>query len=475
MRKLKLLIFLLLFFLVGCGKKYVITGENEVFINEEITLSINIEDENITWESDNPSIATVENGVIRGINEGNVIISVLLNNENIATHLVMVVSPASLTVTAENIIAINDYAIINVESNQLLDQFTFESLNEDIASVDENGKVTGISIGKTTILITSEQRGYHELNIEIVEHYTPNSIEIINDLDKYLIGETYQLKATATPLKSLQEFTWEVIGDKAIISNDNEITFNDVGEIYVICRSAINQNVAKVTYFNVVYPDDVDVMNILFLGNSHTYYNDVPGIVEGLGKANGMAINCTSFTEGGATINSLILKYKTKIIEELNSTNYDYIIIQEQSTSNFRNYESFLTSAKEILKIADGVEVRLYQTWAYEEGSQLLNDYGLTHDEMYQNIVDSYHNVSAITGIKINPVGDVFEAFINQYPDIKLYTDGNHANRAGSYLSACVHYFSLFQESVVGNSYKGYVDDDLRLLIQEFVTNYFLK
>src|SRR5690606_40770885 len=65
----------------------------------------------------------------------------------------------------------------------------------------------------------------------------------------------------------------------------------------LICRSAVDSTVRKVVTLKARYGDDVDVINILFLGNSHTYYNDVPGLVEGIGKAAGKEIGRASCRE----------------------------------------------------------------------------------------------------------------------------------------------------------------------------------
>ena len=51
-----------------------IIGENEVFIDEEIVLTINQEAEGFIWKSENEEIATVHEGVVKGINKGEVVI-----------------------------------------------------------------------------------------------------------------------------------------------------------------------------------------------------------------------------------------------------------------------------------------------------------------------------------------------------------------------------------------------------------------
>ena len=40
-------------------------------------------------------------------------------------------------------------------------------------------------------------------------------------------------------------------------------------------------------------------MNILFIGNSYTYYNDMPNILEALAKENGKDLSADAVTKGG--------------------------------------------------------------------------------------------------------------------------------------------------------------------------------
>src|SRR5690606_8016519 len=169
----------------------------------------------------------------------------------------------------------------------------------------------------------------------------------------------------------------------------------------LICRSAVDSTVRKVVTLKARYGDDVDVINILFLGNSHTYYNDVPGLVEGIGKAAGKAINCEHISEGGATIILLLAKYQEEIIAKLESADYQYLIVQEQSSSNFLYPDAFLFAVEHLKYIVSeyDVEILLYQTWAYEENSSSLLNVHLTYEEMHQLVTEAYHEVSRATGV----------------------------------------------------------------------------
>jgi hypothetical protein len=117
----------------------------------------------------------------------------------------------------------------------------------------------------------------------------------------------------------------------------------------------------------------------------------------------------------------------------------------------------------------------LYQTWPYKEGSSALLGQQKSQVEMLNAIVEAYNNAGIEYDASVNPVGEVFYAFLQAYPSIELYMDANHASLAGSYLSSCVHYVKIFGESVVDNGYELALENDVKLTIETFVSNYFLS
>lgn len=480
-RKL-IFIFFILLILSGCKRQYDMLGGNDVYLYESIQLSVEdfiIDDEEhkIVWNSSNTNIATIdEEGILYGVSVGEVYITAKYKSKYIARKYINVLRGAEIDVNGDDTIAIGDTKSLEVTSEILGDEFTFESMDTNILTIDSKGEFTGVSKGSTSITVRSKYHGYYSFDINVIENYDPESLDITNILEEDYIGEVYKLSAIVHPEFANQNVSWEVVGNKAVLNENNEIKFNDIGEVTVICRSEEDNSIRKVVNLNARYADDIEVTNILFLGNSHTYFNDVPGIVEGIGKANGNPINCEHISEGGATVSLLITKYYDDLINHLETTNYQYIIVQEQSSLNFLDYDNFLSAVTQLQEITSpyDVEILLYQTWAYEEDSPSLNNVRLTYEEMHQLITESYHNVSNTTGLNINPVGEVFDAFKHEYPETRLYHDGNHANRAGSYLSACVHYYNLFNESLIGNEFEVYFDEDIKILIQEFVSNYFI-
>lgn len=61
-----------------------------VFVNETIKLNLGIENSNITWKSEDEEIAIVNNGIVKGITEGNVCINSYLEEELLFSFNVLV-------------------------------------------------------------------------------------------------------------------------------------------------------------------------------------------------------------------------------------------------------------------------------------------------------------------------------------------------------------------------------------------------
>lgn len=480
--KIKVLyvLFFLCIFMVGCTNKYTITGKHDVNEGESITLTIDgLDSDEVEWVSSDNTIATVMNGIVMGLNEGEVTISVIKDSKTIATHNITVLKYVYVSVENSITVAIGEVKPLKVSSNQKEFIFSFESKDPSIVSVDLDGYITGIKAGIASIMVSNIYTFNTLITVNVIEYYEPATIEILNTQDTYYYNQTYKLDTKVLPNFSNPEVVWNTFNKDGIIYNSetNEITFYDTGEFYLFCSSVDNPKVNTSYTFNVVYPDDINVTSLLFLGNSHTYFNDVPKLVEDIGKAAGMVLNCESITEGGATISTLLFNYEKDIRDLLTKTDFDYIIVQEQSSLNFQNYYNFLYATSKLKSIADeyGVDLILYQTWAYEENSNQLNDLGISHDEMHLKIQEAYQNVSTELEIPINPVGQVVYEFSQEYPEYRLYHDGNHLNISGSYLSACVHFMSIFDIDIVGNTSNVSINDDDKLKLQTFVSEYINK
>ncbi len=175
-------------------------------------------------------------------------------------------------------------------------------------------------------------------------------------------------------------------------------------------------------------------MRILMLGNSFTYYHDMPKMLAAI-----LGEEVVSRTKGGAFLSEQ-LDVSTELgagtMKLLTEEKWDYVVLQEQSKAPIFAREGFHESAKQLCDLAKkaGAKPLLYASWAYREGSEKLASTSLSYEEMSAGLYESYHQAAKDNGALIADVGKAFDALrglANLYEE-----DAFHPSEAGSILAA---------------------------------------
>ena len=192
--------------------------------------------------------------------------------------------------------------------------------------------------------------------------------------------------------------------------------------------------------------------NILFIGNSFTFVNDLPKMLETLAADTGVTITTSSVLKGGAYLHQFAdpeHDLGRRLAETYPTQKWDFIVLQDQSFNPAGNPEDFLISAEKLCQtMNDGAKILFYSTWAYRDNTEKLSKTGMTYTEMLTALTASYQKAAdRFNGIRV-PVGNAFAASTEAYPEIDLYTpDDYHPSPCGTYLAAC-----LFYKAVTGSS-----------------------
>jgi uncharacterized protein DUF4886 len=197
-------------------------------------------------------------------------------------------------------------------------------------------------------------------------------------------------------------------------------------------------------------------VRVLFIGNSFTARNDLPGTVGGIAGAAGLAVEHRLISAGGA---SLRRHWNAgTAAEAIRSGRYDRVVLQEQSTlpvkSAARMHESVRLFDAEIRKA--GSRTVLYMTWARRHAP-----------EAQQPITDAYTTIARELAADVIPAGLAWRAFLAKHRSPILHDkDGSHPSAAGTYLAACTAFAVLFGRSPVRNAFAvtGVSDKDRQLL-----------
>lgn len=195
-------------------------------------------------------------------------------------------------------------------------------------------------------------------------------------------------------------------------------------------------------------------MNILFIGNSYTYFHDLPAVFAALANENGKNVTAYSVTRGGRKLCQFTDTEDdcTKELAAVLADNlpFDAVFLQEQSLLPYRDYDLFFAGASHVAKtVRDAGAKRLlfYVTWGRRPGCPTLDEMGWTHESMTAGLAASYGCAADVLGMECAPVGTAFHTIVDAHPGIELYDpDGSHPSYTGTCLASLVMYKAVFGE-----------------------------
>jgi hypothetical protein len=181
-------------------------------------------------------------------------------------------------------------------------------------------------------------------------------------------------------------------------------------------------------------------VRILFVGNSFTSRNNLPGLIKGLAGARGIEIEHKLISAGGASLRQHL--NAGKALAAIAGGGFDTVVLQEQSTLPIKSPARFRESARDFdaAITAVGARTALYLTWARRNAP-----------ETQRALTDAYGGAAVELGASLIPVGPVWERFLATHDQPALHdADNSHPALTGSYLAGCVFLIALLQEDPVG-------------------------
>ena len=216
-----------------------------------ITPKETTDDKTLTWESNNPEVATVSStGVVTARRPGNAIITVRTSNGLTDTCNITVISQITsvhlnlTAITLDEGVSQTLRATINPSDTTDDKTLTWKSSNPEVATVDQEGKVTAVKEGVATITVTTVNGRRAECKITVNKPSENIPIESVS-LDKTTLTleeqEAETLVATINPSDTTDDttLTWK--------SNNPEVaTVDQEGKV-----TAIKEGSATITVTTV--------------------------------------------------------------------------------------------------------------------------------------------------------------------------------------------------------------------------------
>jgi len=212
----------------------------------------------VTWASSNPSVATVNEGLIVGKAKGKTEIIVKTVNKKITKTIIVNVSEVEVTgISLDKTSAtINEGETLSLvktitPANATNKNVTWASSNQSIATVNDSGIVTAKQPGTVTITVTTSNGKVATCKITV----KPNTIAVTGvTLNKDIVNTTVDdkvyLTATITPSNATNKaITWSSSDSNIASVSDGVVITKGIGKVTITAKTN-NGKVATCT-FNV--------------------------------------------------------------------------------------------------------------------------------------------------------------------------------------------------------------------------------
>lgn len=175
-------------------------------------------------------------------------------------------------------------------------------------------------------------------------------------------------------------------------------------------------------------------VRILFVGNSLTYFNDLPELVEVAARAQGQTV----VTEMLAYPNYAILDYwdDGEVQGLIANGNFDFVVIQQGPSSQAFGREVLFSYGKKYSDLCNAHNAKLafFMVWPSR-----------TYYHTFDGVITNHREAAIATGSILCPVGEVWKNHFDTTGDFSYYgSDGFHPSLKGSQVAAEVIANTLF-------------------------------
>ncbi len=192
-------------------------------------------------------------------------------------------------------------------------------------------------------------------------------------------------------------------------------------------------------------------LRVLLVGNSYTFYHDLPALLARMGEAaarasRGPHLDTTAVTVGGASLRAHWDADDAPT--RLRTMPWDAVVLQGQSVEPVLNFSEFRSYGLRFAALATERNVRTvwFATWPRRAGDALYAQpwSGGSPEVFGARLHTAYAQVAEAAMGTLAPVGQAWLAALEARPGAALYDpDGSHPSPAGTWLTACVLYRAL--------------------------------
>lgn len=212
---------------------------------------------------------------------------------------------------------------------------------------------------------------------------------------------------------------------------------------------------------------------VLFVGNSLTYYNDMPQLFAGIANDKGYRVEVDSYTVGGTGLAEMLAS--GELLRRLESERWDKLVLQPgtgESSGGSISTDSSAWVVRQLVEALHAVNPEA-KVCLYEISNGVTPGDGSGDYDYYlytqQRILDTVTKIARLAGVPLAPAGECFREHYATRHDLMLHSVFNdiHPNLAGSYLVACAIFETLYEVPVVPCGYYGNLDQEQAEYLQQ--------
>jgi hypothetical protein len=182
-------------------------------------------------------------------------------------------------------------------------------------------------------------------------------------------------------------------------------------------------------------------LHVLFIGNSLTYFNDLPGMFTGLAVSAGETRPFVrAVTAPGVSLEDQWNAGDAR--KAIAVGGWDYVVLQQGPSASPEGTLLLRTYSRRFAELirAGGARPVLYMVWP-----------SVARRRDFDGVALSYRDAARDVNGLLCPAGEAWRAAWKRDPKLELYSpDGLHPTPAGSYLAALTFFALLYGRSPVG-------------------------
>lgn len=235
------------------------TFEMRVGDTQQITATITPTESEyvLTWTSSNVDVATVSEGVVNAVGIGECEISVSTDNGiNATSHIsVRPALPTNISISMTEIKLIEGethqlYATIEPENCE--NTVVWESSDESIATVSQEGLVTAVSEGSCKVITYTSNSLTAQCDVIVTRAIvTPTSISIPSNMEMF-VGDETNLDVVILPSNAETNLTWESSDENIVMVVNGHILAKSEGNCDIVVTTS--NSLISVCHVTVVLP-----------------------------------------------------------------------------------------------------------------------------------------------------------------------------------------------------------------------------